>query len=392
VSDLDDDLELQALQRELDDAFVTTRPRRGYEDELWLRIRQRRPLWTRLGDSLAGLVQGARRAPALPAAAAAVVLVAAIGAGMFAYGGLGRNPSSSASLPQAGPAGANGAVSTGAGFGVLPAPKSAAPSHASQPEFALPDQGPQEYAGPVQLTWSGSLDASPGAVPVYRYQEPSTATADAFASGLGAALSGRPQGLLGSYTASTYLLSVVGTVAAPPMSPAYFILSSPAMPDVSAAGASPQDVATIFLAEHGLVPQWTYTVEVVQTTDFTIVRFVRQFTVGGRQAPLVDASGKGYGLEVDLRGNHPARVAGILPIDLFGATYPIVSAGIAVQRALATSTSGGPAVELTQGSLVYVLVPAGDYSFYEPAYLFSGSFKLNGSTYVKHVLVPALAQ
>ena len=35
----DEDLELQALQRQLDDAFQTTRPRAAFEDELWLRMR-----------------------------------------------------------------------------------------------------------------------------------------------------------------------------------------------------------------------------------------------------------------------------------------------------------------------------------------------------------------
>jgi hypothetical protein len=39
---------------------------------------------------------------------------------------------------------------------------------------------------------------------------------------------------------------------------------------------------------------------------------------------------------------------------------------------------------------VYVLVPAGDHSFYEPAILFSGSYTVNGQTLVKRVLVPAV--
>jgi hypothetical protein len=47
-------------------------------------------------------------------------------------------------------------------------------------------------------------------------------------------------------------------------------------------------------------------------------------------------------------------------------------------------------VQLTQAQLAYVLVPAGDHSFYEPAFLFTGSFQLNGQTMVKRVLVPAV--
>ena len=49
----DEDLELLALQRQLDDAFQTTRPRRDFEDELWLRMQSRRPIWQRLGDGIA---------------------------------------------------------------------------------------------------------------------------------------------------------------------------------------------------------------------------------------------------------------------------------------------------------------------------------------------------
>jgi len=390
VSELDDDLELQALQRELDDAFATTRPRRGFDDELWLRIQQRRPLWSRLRDALGGLAQGVREVPAVPAAAVASVLVIAIGVGLFAYSGMGRENASPAS--QATTVDRNGAAAPPAGFGAVPTPAIYSPGKVTaEPQVGLP-VGPEEYTGAVQLSWKGKLDLALPAAPVYRYEEPSTTAADAFASGLGAALNGRPSGLLGTYTASTYSLSVRGTIEAPPVSPAYFILSSPNMPDIQAAGAAPRDVASLFLAEHSLLPQWPFTVDVATAGGLTIVRFIRQFTVSGQQAALVDGSGEGYGIEVDLSGNHPVRVAGILPVDLVGQTYPIVSSDAAVQRALATSTPGAPAVDLTQGALVYVLVPAGDHSFYEPAYLFSGSFKLNGSTYLKHVLVPAIAQ
>jgi hypothetical protein len=54
------------------------------------------------------------------------------------------------------------------------------------------------------------------------------------------------------------------------------------------------------------------------------------------------------------------------------------------------SATPAPAVQLTKADLVYVLAPAGDHSFYEPAYLFSGAFQMNSSTYVMRVLVPAI--
>ena len=48
-------------------------------------------------------------------------------------------------------------------------------------------------------------------------------------------------------------------------------------------------------------------------------------------------------------------------------------------------------MKLTHAELVYAVVPAGDeFGFYEPAYLFSGTFQMKGRTYVKQVLAPAL--
>jgi hypothetical protein len=47
-------------------------------------------------------------------------------------------------------------------------------------------------------------------------------------------------------------------------------------------------------------------------------------------------------------------------------------------------------VKLTEAALVYVLATAGAQSFYEPAYLFSGTFQMSGATYVMRVLVPAI--
>jgi hypothetical protein len=67
-----------------------------------------------------------------------------------------------------------------------------------------------------------------------------------------------------------------------------------------------------------------------------------------------------------------------------------------VQSALASSPSRAdritptPTIRLTRAELVYALVWAGDHSFYEPAYLFSGTFSYNGTTYTKRVLVPAV--
>ena len=49
-----------------------------------------------------------------------------------------------------------------------------------------------------------------------------------------------------------------------------------------------------------------------------------------------------------------------------------------------------PTVQLTQAQLVYVLATAGDHSFYEPAFLFTGTVQINGAVMTSHVLIPAV--
>jgi hypothetical protein len=399
MSEPEDDLELQALQRQLDDAFETTRPRPGFEDDLWLRMQSRRPFPSRLRDALAGLVQGIRAVPAVPLASVAAVLVVVIGVGIFSLSGLGRGGASSTERQLSLNAGSGANVPSSAGsFGRVPSPV-LAPGGASQgPQFSQPAPAAGAYTGPVTLTWAGLMNVSIGTAPVFRYQEPSTDTADQFAASLGAALERRPAGLLGLYTASDYTLTVRGTVQAPLQGPAYFILSASSLPGVAAAGAQPADIAELFLAEHSLAPQWPYTTVVDGTADQLKVHFLRQFDAPGYGlAYLVDAGGNRYGLEVDLNGNRPVLASGPLPVSLDSAPYPIISGDQAVRAALASSAppqAANPAqpvaVQLTSAELVYTLVAAGDHSFYEPAFLFSGAFQVNGVQYEKRVLVPAV--
>ena len=394
MSEQDEDLELQALQRQLDDAFETTRPRSGFEDELWLRMQTSRPAERRLGDAFAGFWQGIREVPAVPMAAVAAALVIVLGIGIFAYSGLGRGgggSTTSASLSQ----GAAGNYAAGT-FGRVPTPNFSAGAKSSQAPQAAVDTSSGEYFGPAQLTWTGKLDLKATTAPVFRYHEPSTNTADQFATALGAVLRERPSGFLGSYSASDYTLKIRGTVQSPQASPAFFIFASLSMPPVEAAGAGPKDLADIFLAQHSLSPQWTYTIAVDSNGDPIKVLYERQFDVPDYgPAYLVDGGGKHYGIEVDLSNNRPVLVSGLLPVGLDVAPYRIVSAADAIQSAIASSSQGGaatpaPAVKLTQAELVYLLVPAGDHSFYEPAFLFSGTFQLDGKTVVKRVLVPAV--
>jgi hypothetical protein len=399
VSEREDDLELRALERQLDDAFETTRPRPGFEDELWLRMQTRRPFLTRAREAVGALVQGIREVPAVPMAGVAALVVVVIGVGIFAYSGVHFGGSSGSATSAGGASSAlNGQMSPGT-YGKLPSPVffpgTKGSSDANTPALAATPSN--EYSGPAQLTWTGHLDLTITSAPVFEYREPSTNTADQFATALGAVLHGRPSGLLGSYEASDYTLQVRGTVQSPPQSPAYFIFSSPSMPPMDAAGASPADLASQFLAAHSLVPQWNYAVETEASGGTTKVHIERQFDAPGYgTAFLVDSQAQRYGMEVDLNGNRVVHVSGLLPVSLDAAAYPIITTDAAVRAAIATGTpvpvtsTPSPSVQLTQAELAYVLVAAGDHSFYEPVFLFSGTFQQNGTTYVKHVLVAAV--
>lgn len=399
MSEQQEDLELKALERQLDDAFLTTRPRTGFEDELWVRMQARRPFFSRIGDALGGLVQGIREVPAVPLAGVAALLVVVIGIGLVGYvGGIG-NRGGGGAVPSSQQFGSSGQSVTTSGFGKLPTPELASPSRPGGSLAANPVTAPapsSEYPGAVQLTWEGS-NINIGTAPVFRYREPTTTTADQFASGLGAAVRGRPAGYLGSYTASDYTLEIRGTVTSPPQSPAYFIYSSPSMAAIDAAGAGPADLANLFLAAHSLVPQWNYNAAIDSSGSLTRVILQRQFDAPQYgPAYLVDSTGQRYGMEVDLNGNRVEHVVGVLPMSLDTASYTLVPSDAAFRVATSSATppqnlsSPAPTVKLTQVELAYLLVPAGEHSYYEPVYVFSGSFQLNGTTYTKHLVLPAV--
>lgn len=396
----DEDLELAALQRQLDDAFETSRPRASFEDELWLRMQSRRPFWTRLRDVFTGLVDGVREAPAVPATAVAVLLVVAIGIGLiklseFGPGGGGTNLATREGGNQfAGPPGAFGRVPAPAlQAGVSPAGSQPAPKATGSRDVGSANI----YLGPANLQWAGQLSVQVTTAPVFRYAEPSKATADQFATSLGASpQSGQREGpsTIGSYAGDGFTLSVRGSTQIPSGEPFYFlILSTP--PSIN--GTTAAEIAHAYLTAHSLVPTWPNVVAVVQSGDVARVLYLRQFSVPSLgSAYLIDGLGARYGLEVDVRAGQVQSVAGPLPLNLDSADYPIITADEAVRSALASSPAGPtaitpmPTVRLTTAELVYALAWAGDHSFYEPAFLFSGTFTYNGTTYVKRILVPAV--
>ena len=259
----------------------------------------------------------------------------------------------------------------------------------------------------MTLTWTGHLDYSMQAAPVFRYAEPTAHDANAFASSLGACSSAcarmTPEkgeignGRIGLYGAPDFELQVDGTTPTPTDprpagAPTFFIFTYGTLRPSVPAGSSLADFAAQYLAQHGLTPRWPYTVEVEGST----VLFLRQVAVPGYASPthVIDSGGRYSGLEVDFTGDELVRVVGPLPIGLDSTNYPIIPADQAVRAALASSPppaageAARPTVQLTNAELVYALAPGGTGGYYEAALLFSGTFKVQGTTFVKLVLVP----
>src|SRR4029077_4437978 len=277
-------------------------------------------------------------------------------------------------------------------FGRLPVPAAVATS--APPKLANPSNdtgaGPayaNPYVGPVNLVWAGQFTVSMANAPVYRYYEPSPSEMDQFATSIGASRQS------GSYAGNGFVLAVSGTNPASAREPSYAI--TPDRSKLPAPGATAVDTASAFLAAHGLVPMWPYTVTTTQIGDVVRVLYLRQFDLpDGGHAYLVDPTGERYGIEVELRNGQPLQALGPMLLYLDVAVYPVIPGDQAVGAALATSATNAasniPTVRLTSVDLVYALAIAGDHSFYEPVFLFSGTFTQNGIAYVKRVIVPAV--
>jgi len=397
-----DDLELQALQRQLDDAFATTRPRRDFEDELWLKLQARRPFWSRIRGGWSGFTGAIREVPAVPAATVAVVLVLAVGIGVLAVGGglhIGGGQSQSATSGSLAPAADQGRqgrlptpalhpglVDAGVQGGTAYAPNAAQPS---APAANL-------YFGPATLTWTGTFVTPTVQAPVLTYSEPGMPDADQFAAALGASSSKqvRPiNGFLGTYAGQDFVVSVRGTVPQLPREPFFVLTPSNQTPDPDPA---PLHVANLFLSRYSLVPAWPYLVTLeAQSPTRARVLFTRQYVLpGGALADFVDWNGDRYGIEVDVSDAKVVQASGQLPISPSATNFRLISNDAALAAALRAAPSGPaiisptPVVHLDQAELVYALAVSGGKGYFEPAYLFSGRFQFDGQTYVKRVLVP----
>jgi len=386
MSDDMDELELAALQRQLDDAFETTRPRRGYEDELWLKVQARRPFWTRLRDALAGFAGGIRELPAAPMAAVAVVLIVAVGLGALALGGGlrlgGHSYAESAAAPVPADRGGEGRLPTPAlRPGLVDTGVPGATAYAPN-AVGGPSQPPSNvYYGPATLTWTGTFTSGDAQAPVLTYAEPGVPAAEQFAASLGASSNKQVRqvnGFLGTYAGADFNVSVRGTVPQLPREP-YFILT-PAAP-----------VSGDILARYSLIPSWTPLL--VEGNDRIIYQRTYRLP-DGSFAAFVNWTGDPDGIEVDLTNGMAVQAFGQMPLALTPTSYRLITNDAAVRAALNAAPAGPavfsptPVVHLDQAVLVYALAVAGGKGYFEPAYLFSGSFQYNGQTYVKRVLVP----
>ena len=264
----------------------------------------------------------------------------------------------------------------------------------------------QPYFGPAIMTWSGQLPKVPASVPVYRFTLPTAADADAFAARLGGrlvvagtGLEPRTYRLPGGYQMDVALEDPVAREAV-------FIMNRDTGPNaqrpLGEAGA--RAAADAELARLNLTPSWTFAVSAAPFTPFgeTVpiydVQYQRVIQVSKTDtAGEVDGDGKPSGLLVTVDSNGKVlRIAGLLRLAEQSASYPLRAPSTVVDSALkAPALEKGPptppAVALTKVTLVYITVSSNGVGYLEPAYLFTGRYTVESSTFEKRVIVPALA-
>lgn len=172
MSDLDD-AALSELEQQLDEAFATARPRPGYREELWSRLKRPR-WWQRLTVPAIALPAAGALAAVLVVGLVLAVLVPQAGH----LGGGGASSSGASSSGASGTSGTNGGATSGA-MGPAPASRQAAAPAATIDGFGpLPRPAPTigaptpQAAGPaksIPVVVSTSLPVVPGLLPVYRY-------------------------------------------------------------------------------------------------------------------------------------------------------------------------------------------------------------------------------
>lgn len=325
------------LERRLEAMFASARPRTGFEDDLWRRVEARRPWHQRLGRRFQPAL---RYAPAL-----ATLLVVALGvtwlAGTF-HGG----PGTAGTTTSAGaPAFGNQKALTPA-FGVLPPLAPGGAGAATAPQATTGKADATAGAG-----FSGTLPSLPSELPVYRYDEPSSADR----ARIGAALQAQT-GLAA--------IGVSPSDAVRGLEP-QFVFNAPA--PSGSRGSDPAVTANAFLASHNLTPHFAFRLSV--TSAGSQVLYGRVFDGPAGSIRQVRPDGSPGGLLVDLSGGS-VSARGPLDLPLTVAPYPLRSASEALAAVNLRPAIGAAAFD--RAELVYVLVVSGGHGYYEPALLLSG--------------------
>jgi hypothetical protein len=388
---MSDERDLESLQQRLDSAFATTKPRRGFDDELWSRIQARRSFWARLRESL----RRVQLAPALGGLAVLAVVVVFGGLLLSRPHATGSTTSGAVGQPAA-RQGVNNADQNTATFGPLPRPALQSPVASHPPQGATPSTVQRaQYAGPVTVTAVTAGVTLPATAQVARYPEWKAADADRFAAAIGAAPirdAPLPVGALGAYAGPNFTMLVFATDPARGSEPRVVI--TPKGPEP--AGNPPDDAAAVkaaneYLSAHGVSPDASAKGPTVDRGGaLADVRWSRVVGVG-LTAVEVGATGLEEGWEATVRGDLTVfQAAAPVPLVMDFANYGVATAQQLTD--LARNAGGtGPQVVLDTAQIVYVVATDGTSGYFEPAVMYVGHFSQGGVQYEKRIIVPAVA-
>jgi hypothetical protein len=158
-----------------------------------------------------------------------------------------------------------------------------------------------------------------------------------------------------------------------------------------------RSVADAFLNAHPqLRPGWPSATLGQPAAQGQTVLYQREFDLRGGRAAQVDSSGSPAGLRIDVAGGSVTGAAGPIPVAKESSDYQSRSSqqsageAVAAPPATASGPTQVPSFQLSNVSLVYMAVGSGEYGYFVPAYLFTGTATSGGHTLEKRVVVPAL--
>jgi len=183
---------------------------------------------------------------------------------------------------------------------------------------------------------------------------------------------------LGAYNGPGFTLTITSSSRLPSRE-TFLLLFIKCTMSLSPGSAAIGD-AKVYLVSHNLLPTWSANAgpRTSRTGSLVFGISASSSCLGAGRRLSSMARAEPYGLELDVNNGSQTQVArtDARRPDRFHVSDHLGRSG--VRSALVSSPSGTdaitpvPTVRLTSAQLVYVLVGAGDHSFYEPAFLFSG--------------------